>query len=122
MNKIKIAIADDHHLVIEGLKTLLQGKGHEVTITADNGAALIMEIMNSSVIPDVCVIDGNMPVMAGSDTTKALINRWPKMKIIAFSMDEMTGKDMLNKGASAFVEKNNIETLSDTIERIVGAA
>jgi len=118
-NKIKIAIAGDHALGVERLKCLLKKNGFEVTITASNGAQLIMKIMNSSVIPDVCILDGIMPVMCGSETTKALKNRWPKMKIVAFTMDEFKGEQMIKLGASVFVSKISPEILPDVIKTLM---
>jgi two-component system invasion response regulator UvrY len=120
VTKVKIAIANDHPMLLKRMKMLLAEKGHEVIIEAGNGAALIIQILNSARIPNVCILDGKMPIMCGSETTMELKNRWPEMKIIGFSLDSKKGEDMLRMGAAAFVPKTNPEMLLETVERIMG--
>jgi len=103
---IKIAIADDHEGVRGGLRLMLEGFGFEVIIEADNGEDLISKITHGSKFPDLCILDFNMPVMNGMETTIALKSEWRSIKIIGFSMNDDGGYIMLSKGADRFLSKN----------------
>ena len=121
-NKIKIAITDNHQGIVKALRNIMEDNGFETIIESSNGEDLISRIAQSSIIPDICILDGNMPVMDGSQTVVELINRWPTIKIIAFTMDTMYGNDMVEKGASVFLLKSNTpEMLIDTINKLMNA-
>jgi DNA-binding NarL/FixJ family response regulator len=121
--KIKIAITDDHPGVIVALKTFLEAKRFEVVIEAKNGKDLICQIADSSVIPDLCILDGNMPLLNGSETTAALKLKWPAIQVIGFTMDNGMGQEMLKAGAAAFVLKASPpDTIVDTINALMYSA
>jgi CheY-like chemotaxis protein len=106
--EIKIAIADDHSTVREGLKILLEDKGFHVVINAENGEDLINKLMSSPVLPDLCFIDYNMPIMDGSETIQVIKSRseWKAIKIIGISVEEENEKKMIDKGADGFISKH----------------
>lgn len=105
---IKILIADDHQLIIEGVKMLFAGQ-HDFKIigTASNGVELIKNAKSLS--PDVIITDINMPVMDGITAIKILKEKIPSMKIIALTMysDDQTIIKTLNAGANGFLLKDS---------------
>jgi len=84
-NKIKIAIVDDHQIIIDGLVALLNK--HlllEIVITANDGATMFGLLQNTPV--DVLLTDVMMPGMNGSQLAKIVKEKFPSIKIIALSM------------------------------------
>ena len=84
-NPITIAVVDDNALIRESVKFRLKSSGYNVIIEAENGQEFLDKLQKSNT-PDICVLDINMPVMDGLETTIHLKKEWPAMKIIFFSM------------------------------------
>jgi len=104
---IKVLIVDDHKMVIEGMKLLLQNQSEiEVVGTALNGFEGIEKMQE--VNPDVVLLDINMPEMNGIETCKKMLKITPEVKIIAISMHKESSliKLMLASGAKGYVLKN----------------
>lgn len=113
---IKIAIADDHAILRAGVAEILSKFDElQVTIQASNGRELIDKLA-SSTLPDVCIIDINMPVMDGYDTATTIRARWPEMKILALSMydNELSIIRMLRCGAHSYILKDSNPSLLRT--------
>jgi DNA-binding NarL/FixJ family response regulator len=103
---IKILIADDHRVFIDGMTALLQSvNGIKVLGDAENGEQLIEKA--SILKPDVILTDVQMPVMDGIQATKEIHKRFPEIKIIALTMHNESGviKKMLEVGAAGYVLK-----------------
>ncbi len=103
---IKIVIADDHRVFIEGMTALLQSvKGMTVIGDAENGEQLIEKA--STLKPDVILTDIQMPGKDGVEATKEIHQRFPDIKIIALTMlnESSVIKKMLEVGASGYVLK-----------------
>lgn len=119
---VKLAFADDHSLFRESLvKYLSDHSKIETIIQADNGKTLIASLETSKKIPDVCIMDINMPVMNGYETLKILQQRWPQIKILVMSMHnhEFAVCHMIRNGARGFVLKEgNPKTVIDAIQAI----
>ena len=62
---IKVAMIDDHDMLRKGICDFLMGFGFEILFEAENGKAAMEKMEQSEVIPDVMVVDINMPVMNG---------------------------------------------------------
>lgn len=104
---IQALIVDDHKMVIEGLKLLLQNQQEiKVIGSALNGERGIEKL--TELKPDVVLLDINMPGMNGIDTCKKMMELQPKVKIIAISMHKEGSliKLMLANGAQGYVLKN----------------
>ena len=81
--KPKVVLADDHTIVTEGLKALLQPE-FQVVATVNNGRAAIKAVQDFS--PAVIVLDISMPQLNGIDTAREIRKFAPKVKIVFLTM------------------------------------
>lgn len=104
----KVFIVDDHELVRQGLRQLIEG---EIDLKLCGEAANVSDAlkMRASLKPDVAIIDISLPDGNGLDLIKQLHNWQPKMRIIALSMhdDELYAERALNNGASGYINKQD---------------
>ena len=103
---IKILLADDHPIFINGMSALLNEiNDFEVVGGALNGAETIE--LATKLKPDIILTDVQMPVKNGIEATKEIHKRFPEIKIIAITMlnESMNIKKMLEAGASGYVLK-----------------
>ena len=85
--KIHIAYADDHTAVREGIASLISLSGKiSVDIQAGNGDELLAALENADRLPDICVLDINMPGKDGFDTQAELMQRWPGIKTLVLTV------------------------------------
>ena len=119
---IRILLADDHGIVREGLRSLLEKEPDiEVVGEAEDGRkalGLVRELL-----PDVVIMDISMPGLNGADATRQIVRQFPTVKVIALSMhsNRIFVADMLKAGASGYVLKECLfEELVEAI-RIVAA-
>ena len=107
MKKIKILIADDHKIVIDGIKSLLTEEEDLIVVgEVDNGKQVLDFVETNEV--DVFLVDVTMPVMNGIETAQALKEKYPSSKILALTMheDPQYFKRMIEAGASGYILKN----------------
>jgi DNA-binding NarL/FixJ family response regulator len=108
MERVNIFLVDDHKLFREGLKLLLKNleEVNEVW-EAENGEEFLNRLTGQ--LPDLVLMDIEMPVMNGIDATKQALVLHPEMKIIALSMfgDEEYFQRMIDAGACGFLMKNS---------------
>lgn len=104
---ITIAVIDDHMLLRNQVSGLLEELGFRVLFQAENGAKGLERIVEDNLVPDVCIVDVNMPVMNGFETAEALREKSPRTKVLAFSMnnEEKSIIGMLQNGAVGYVLK-----------------
>jgi DNA-binding NarL/FixJ family response regulator len=118
--KIKIIIADDHRVFIEGMKALLKEiSGIEVIGEAENGEQLIQQVQFLN--PDVVLTDIQMPLKDGIEATREIHKNFPLVKIIALTMlnETLFIKKMLEAGASGYILKTvNKEELIHAIRKV----
>lgn len=117
MSKIRIVLADDHHILLDGLKALLQKqKDIEIVGMYDNGRKLFEALPSLQV--DIALIDINMPEMNGLELTQNIKRDFPSIYVIALSMfdDSAHIMEMIEAGVSGYVLKN--VTDKDLLEAI----
>lgn len=118
--EIKIIIADDHRVFIDGMIALLKEFPEmNVIAEAENGQQLVELVEKHQ--PDIVLTDIQMPVKDGIEATKEIHKRFPAMKIIALSMmnESIYIKKMLEAGASGYILKTvNKEELISTIQKV----
>jgi len=107
-NSIQVALVDDHRLLRNGLSNFINNTPQfEVLFEADNGIDL-QEKMRHGAVPDVVLMDINMPLMDGYDATQWLNQNHPSVKVIALSMydSEECIIRMLRRGAKGYLLKD----------------
>lgn len=107
-DKIKIALADDHTLFRRGVEELVEDFDNmEVICSVPNGQELVNKL-SSGVLPDVCLLDINMPELNGFETAKQIKERWPEIKMLAVSFydSEFNIIGMLRAGAGGYILKD----------------
>src|SRR5271169_6414930 len=104
---IRILLADDHRLMREGLRSLLEEQPDmSVVGEAENGKSAVQ--MAAKLIPDIVIMDISMPGLNGIDATCQILANSAKAKVIALSMhtERRTVLEMLNAGASGYLLKD----------------
>ena len=118
--KIKLFIADDHQMFIDGIKSLLNETDWiEIVGEANNGREVI-EKMHIR-MPDVLLLDIGMPELNGIETTFLLTENYPSIKIIALTMydDHHRVSKMLKAGVKGYLLKNTSKNeLLEAIEAV----
>lgn len=121
MNKIKVMIADDHALIREGIKKLLElEENFEIVALAGDGEQAIASIKEKS--PDVVLLDINMPVMNGIDCLKQIKQDYPEIKVIMLTIHEDAEYliETINIGAEGYVLKDaDVSSLVKAIQKVV---
>jgi DNA-binding NarL/FixJ family response regulator len=104
---IKLIIADDHQMFIDGVKALLAAEP-DISVVAEalNGAALLSLLKEVSA--DIILLDVNMPEMDGIEATRQIRLLYPEIRIIMLTMynNEEFIFSLMNAGASGYMLKN----------------
>jgi len=107
-DKIKVALVDDHVLLRSGLRGLVESFDKcTVLFEADNGKDFISKL-KKNLLPDIILMDINMPEMNGYETTLWLKNNYPDIKVLALSMydNENAIIKMLRAGVKGYILKD----------------
>lgn len=119
--KIKIVIADDHHILLDGLKAMLEKHGNiEVLAVYDNGQSLLDELLK--IQPHLALVDINMPGIQGPELTQKIKELNPGIFVITLSMYDDAGHimEMIEAGVSGYLLKNvNDKELVDAITQVM---
>jgi two-component system, NarL family, invasion response regulator UvrY len=103
-----IGLIDDHVLLRTALAGLINSLGgYKVTIEASNGAELL-RLLNKRNLPEIIVLDINMPGMDGFETCQALFSKFPSVKVLALSMhaEDAVIIKMIKAGAKGYLLKS----------------
>jgi len=114
MDKIKIAIIDDHLIFLEGLKLILQNE-FDIQYASNNPKDLLSKLESLDI--DLLITDVSMPEISGIELVKIVKTKFPKLKILVMS----TYKNMFcKKEIDAYLMKDSdSEILIDTIKSVV---
>ena len=115
--KKTVCVVDDHTLLCQALSSLINTfDGFKVIGTYSNGSEYIRALKNNRSVPDITLMDVRMPIFDGIETTAFLSKKYPKIKILALSVeaDEITILKMLKAGAKGYllkdIEKEELES------------
>jgi two-component system, NarL family, response regulator NreC len=120
---IRILLADDHEIVRQGLKALLEQKGYQVVGEAANGHEALR--LAAKTQPDVAVFDLTMPLLNGLDACQELSHLLPKTPVVLLTMhtEEQYILDALRAGARGYVLKSEAATnLVAAIEEVANGS
>jgi DNA-binding NarL/FixJ family response regulator len=117
---IKVAIADDHPVLLEGLKQVITSSGiAEVLFMTANGKECLQILQMK--LPDVLLLDTNLPDYNGIDLCKEICRQWPSIRILAMTIfnEYYIIRKMLDNGAFGYLLKNAMpEEIMQGIETV----
>jgi DNA-binding NarL/FixJ family response regulator len=104
---IRIVLGEDHRLLREGIKSLLQKSGFEVAGEAADGRSAVQ--LAKKLAPDVVILDISMPLLNGIEATKQICSAVPQAKVIVMSMHSASHFILaaLHAGAVAYLLKGS---------------
>lgn len=121
-NKQTLVLADDHVLLRDALANLINSfPGFIISGLASDGKG-VMECVHKNGPPDIIILDLNMPVMDGYETTKWLAQNHPDVKILILTMydSDIALIRLLQEGVRGFLKKDiNPDELQHALETVV---
>ncbi|MBX2894846.1 MAG: response regulator transcription factor [Cyclobacteriaceae bacterium] len=119
---ISIGLVDDHVLFSKSLASLLQGiNGFNVVVDARHGADLMEKLITLPALPDVILVDVEMPIMDGEQTARTVKSVYPSIKLIALSMNDSdnTVLSMIRAGCCSYLLKDTSpQVLEEAIREV----
>ena len=119
--KISLAIVDDHQIVIDGLKSLLQGYDQFKVMIECTEPLQMLQLLEQTKV-DIVLTDVMMPGMNGADLSKAIHHKFPEIKILALSMSgqgDLVNQMIDDADIAGYVLKNiGKKELIDALEKI----
>jgi len=115
---INILIADDHQLLIDGIKAALNGiEDFNIAAEVNNGYQ-VLEKLDSGTSVDVILMDINMPKLDGLNATKMVHKKYPDVRVLALSQydEKRFVKQMVKNGASGYLLKDSSR---DVLEKAI---
>lgn len=112
----RIVLADDHVLVRQGFKSLLEREGYQVVGEASDGQEVLRQV--KSLQPDIAVMDISMPILNGLNAARELTQSFPKIKTILLTQhdEDQYVSEALAAGVKGYVLKNQVA--SDLLQAI----
>lgn len=107
MSRTTVVLADDHPIVRQGLRTLLEAEG-DFAVIGEEADGLKVVALVERLRPDVLLLDVSMPGLTGLEITRQVVQRALKTRIVILSMhaDETYVLDALRHGAAGYVLKD----------------
>jgi DNA-binding NarL/FixJ family response regulator len=115
---VSVAIVDDHPGMGKSIESLLKDEGCNVFLLEQDGRIFLDKISQLKELPQICIVDGNMPKMSGAEVCKQLSQLYPAIEIVAFTMSDNKSyiDELLNNGASKCLQKGcDVEILLNAI-------
>lgn len=120
MNTIRLIVVDDHQIVLDGIKALLDDlEEFDCVATANNGQKALDLLGVFSV--DVVLMDIDMPVMNGMEATRKIKKQYPQVKVISLTQHNERGmvKQLLSCGSDGYLLKNIAQNeLAQAIKKV----
>jgi DNA-binding NarL/FixJ family response regulator len=112
MDRYNIIIADDHHIIIDGIKSVLQNTPFIITAEAKNGQEALDIITQNPKDYQVLISDIGMPILSGTELCKIVKQNFPHIKVLMLSMygSELVIEEALKAGTDGFILKNSGKT------------
>lgn len=107
MDRVRIFLVDDHELFRRGVQSLLAGEpGFEVIGEASDGRTAVEAVVRE--MPDIVLMDLNMPGMGGLEATREILRRLPYVRILVLTVseDEQDLFEAIKAGAQGYLLKN----------------
>ncbi len=120
MSMIRLLIADDHQVMLDGLVSIIE-KADDISVaaTASNGKEVLHLIAENGI--DVALLDINMPELNGVETCKKLSRKYPHVKVVALSMYKKSSyiQRMLQFGAKGYILKDDrADEILDAVRQV----
>jgi two-component system, NarL family, nitrate/nitrite response regulator NarL len=106
----RVIIVDDHQLVLDGLVTMINSEpGFQLHGTASNGKELLNRLSEINSLPDIIVMDIDMPELNGIDTAKLVKKDYPSIKVLLLTMhnESVYYNKAVAAQADGFIKKNS---------------
>ncbi len=117
---IRLAIAEDHNALIDGIKLFMEYEEDIQFVGFANNGEQLCKLVEQK-MPNVVITDIRMPIMDGITATRQILKMMPNIKVIAFTMfdQEEAIKEMINAGAKGYILKNsNLKDLLLAIRKV----
>jgi two-component system invasion response regulator UvrY len=107
-NTYSVGIADDHHVMRQGLAMLINSFGGFSVMFESADGAQVMEQLQAGNVPDLMLLDQNMPEIDGHATAKYIRQYYPTIRVLVLSMYDTDSFliRLLNAGARGFIRKD----------------
>ena len=118
--QLKVLIADDHAIIREGLRSLLENRGIQVMDIAKNGREAVEKTI--ALKPDIVMMDISMPDLNGVEATARIREEVPHTRVIALSMHSSKKiiDKMFDSGASGYILKESaFDEIYDAIQEVL---
>ncbi|RYZ99459.1 MAG: response regulator transcription factor [Sphingobacteriaceae bacterium] len=120
--KKRIFIVDDHQMVIDGLRLMIEGFNNFEIVGESNHPEQVLEILKTTGV-DIMLTDVSMPGMSGIELTRQVKKNCPGIKVLALSMfgDSQVIAEMVDAGVSGYILKNTgKQELLEALTRLAG--
>ena len=118
-----VVIVDDHVLLAQAIQELVNGfEGFETLYLCKNGKELLDKLKFANNVPDIILMDVNMPIINGIVATKTIKESYPNINVLALSVevDEDIILGMLRAGAKGYLMKDTEkEVLQEALEQVM---
>ena len=113
---MNIGLADDHLPTCKRIASYLKEKGFEISLEAADGYDLILQMHSKKTLPDILLLDMNMPFIDGVSATFYLKLYFPAVKVIGLSIynDSSMISSLIASGACGYILKAGLESVLDT--------
>jgi DNA-binding NarL/FixJ family response regulator len=121
MDTIRVLLAEDHTVVRQGLRTLLEAE-KDITVVGEAQTGREAVQLASTLRPSIVIMDIGMPLLNGMEATRQILKEGPNTKVLILSAhdDTETMEQMFNLGASGYLLKHSsAEILSKAIREIL---